>query len=322
MEGIAALGLDTSQLLVEVGIDPKDLDDPDARISRAKAARVWQEAARRSGDPDMGLHVAERIQPRAFHVVLYLAMSSRTLREGIGRILRYQRLFGTASRLALEERQSDGFIRLEFGTDEIPLTRHQAEQIAVQLLKYCRWITEEEFDFLEVHFDHPAPDDTSEHSRIFRCPVYFDAEVAGLLLSGRDLDRPSMHADERLARAHEQFAAESLRELGLPAFAREVEASLIPVLEMGQLDLRSAAVRLRMSPRTLQRRLTEEGTSYREVVDRLRQRVTMRHLSRNGPPIDEVAYLAGFSDSSAFYRAFKRWTGKTPSEYRARSAAG
>jgi AraC-like DNA-binding protein len=317
LDGFSELGLKPARLLEAAGVDPEIIEDPDARIPRQHTTRVWAEAARLLNDPDMGLHVAELIEPRAFNVAVYLAMSSRTLREGITRLLQYQRLAASGGRLVLEDREGGGFVRLAFGSDEAPETRDQREHMAVMLLKYCRWITKEKFDFLEVHFHHPRPDQISEHERIFRCPIYFGAHASGLLIASEDLDRPSIHADSRLARHHEEFAAESLRALAGPGFAREVEDSLIPILERGDLDIKRAAARLDLSSRTLQRRLTEEGTSYREVVDGLRRRISLRHLSR-GLPIEEIVYLAGFSDPSSFYRAFKRWTGMTPTGYRTR----
>lgn len=320
LDGFGSLGLQPAELLDAVGVDPKVIEDPDARIPRSLTAKVWIQAANLLNDPDMGLHVAEQIEPRAFNVAVYLAMSSRTLREGVDRLFHYQRLFGTGGRLSLEDREANGFIRLEFGTDDIPETRDQREHLAVMLLRYCRWITDERFDFVEVHFRHSRPDNISEHERIFRCPIYFDAKASGMLIAAADLDRSSIHADPKLARVHEEFAAESLRELGRTGFVREVEDSLIPILELGDLELKTTAERLQTSPRTLQRRLTEQGTSYREVVDGLRRRVTLRHLSRAGLPVEEIVYLAGFADPSSFYRAFKRWTGMTPSEYRAKPA--
>lgn len=320
LEGFDALGLHPGELSRAAGIDPETTREPDVRIPQSAVVRLWLEAAARLQDPDLGLHLGEKIRPRAGNVVQYLAMSSRTLRQGLERLARYQRIVSTESRLRLEQRGAAGFLRIEFGTPEFPEGRHQTEQLCVRLLNFSRWITNRDFDFLEVHFRHPRPNSISEHERIFRCPLHFDAEVTGLAIAGEDLDRPSVHADAELAKAHERWASRHLWDLERGHTVRELKESMLPVLEKGPLDLAAAAGRLSLSPRTLQRRLGEEGTSYREVLDTLRREVALDQLEQDGASIEEIAYLAGFADARAFYRAFKRWTGRTPAEYRAEAA--
>ncbi len=316
LETLEDAGIDAPGLCQACGIDGSLLEDPMGRIPRSRVVRLWEETARRLPDPNLGLHLGERVRPRAANVVTYLMMSSRTLREGLERLVRYQRILGGGSRLKLVEDGENGFVRVEFGSDELPATRDEIEYWTVLLLKYGRWITDLDLGLVEVRFSYPAPPDTREHQRIFGCPLRFDAPEGGLVIESAELDRASVHANPEIARAHEEFAQEYLAGLEDFTTTRKLRELLLAVLDQGPLNLPSVARRLHVSMRTLQRRLRDEDTSYREVVDELRRDVALDRLCKTAAPIQEVAYLTGFAALSPFYRAFRRWTGKTPHEYR------
>ena len=191
----------------------------------------------------------------------------------------------------------------------------------LSIAKYSAFITDLELDLLEVHFRHTGPADVSEHERLFGIRPHFGTENNGLRIASSQLDRRSVHANEEIARAHQAFADEYLSSLDAAATTRRLRELLVSVVEKGPLDLQDAARQLHISSRTLQRRLADEDTSYREVVDELRRDIAFDQLRRTDAPIQEVAYLTGFSALSPFYRAFRRWTGGTPAEYRAAAEA-
>ena len=211
------------------------------RIPRSRVVRLWEETARRLPDPNLGLHLGERVRPRAANVVTYLMMSSRTLREGLERLVRYQRILGGGSRIKLVEDGENGFVRVEFGSDELPATRDEIEYWTVLLLKYGRWITDLDIGLVEVRFSYPAPPDTREHQRIFGCPLRFDAPEGGLVIESAELDRASVHANPDIARAHEEFAQEYLAGLENFTTTRKLRELLLAVLDQGPLNLSTVA---------------------------------------------------------------------------------
>ena len=134
-----------------------------------------------------------------------------------------------------------------------------------------------------------------------------------------DLSRPSQHADESLARVHEEFAERLLSSREAAEVTDRVRRLLAEHLESGVANLSSVARQLGMSARSLQRRLSDEGTNFRELVDRLRCELAREHLERYQTPIAGVAHLTGYSDVSAFTRAANRWFGTPPGRLRQQS---
>jgi len=177
-------------------------------------------------------------------------------------------------------------------------------------------VTALDFRAGEARFRHPALGQRSEYERILRCPVKFECKESELVVSKASLDQPSLHANPEIARFHEEHAARHLADMEDQSTSCKVKTCLMSLLDCGPLELPAVARSLYMSARTLQRRLAHEGTSFNAMLDSLRRELSLHHLEKVDTALAEIAYVAGFSDSSAFSRAVRRWTGKTPLEYR------
>jgi AraC-like DNA-binding protein len=180
-----------------------------------------------------------------------------------------------------------------------------------------RVATGEDWAPLEIRFAHRRPDEVGEHARFFRAPVHFSAGENAMVLAAELLDRPCVRADPALLAVLDRYAADLLARV--PATGRladRARTALVEMLRDGEPGAGRLASRLKMSARSLSRTLAAEGTSYRALLDQIRRETAARHLADDRIAIAEVAFLLGFSDLSAFYRAFKRWTGQTPAEAR------
>lgn len=319
LEAMAEAGFDTAALCAAADLVPGQWAEPEDRVPVDALTRLWHEAERRSADPHLGLHIGERAQPRAITVVSYLLMSSPTVREGLEKVIRYRHLMSQAIELSLVE--IDGGraeLRFDLSDGDLPHTQHQIEYMGVVVAKFNQWLTGRDFRPVETRFRHPAPADTAEHRRVFGAPVVFGADTNCLVVEAAFLSRPSVHADPQMHRLHEEFAQRHLVTLEDRSVVRRVKDELAGLLECGPRDLESIARRLDMSPRTLQRRLAEEGSTFQDALDAVRRDTCLSQLETSNLPVTELVYLAGFAEPSTFYRAFKRWTGQTPAEYRAK----
>jgi AraC-like DNA-binding protein len=172
------------------------------------------------------------------------------------------------------------------------------------------------FRLERVSFRHAAPASTAEHARIFEAPVVFGAPEDALVLPCSLLDEPMPVASERTVRHLDRLLDEMLAELPRrAALGEQVRAALAADLRSGP-TLEGVAARLGTTPRSLQRRLREEGGSFQELLDELRRELSLRYLGEPDLTLAEVAFSLGFAEQSAFHRAFRRWAGTTPAEWR------
>jgi AraC-like DNA-binding protein len=318
VDAAAQAGIESEELYQAVGLDPASLSDPDKRIPNQQLVALYEHAARLTGDDAFGLHVAERISPTAFDVLGYAALNSPTARQALHRLVRYYRIWTDGSKFDLETDATEA--RLTYSMIDPPTGRHECEFTLAITVIGLRSATGTSWTPREVWFQHAPPENTSEHRRIFRAPIRF-AQVSNELFFHRSLlDAPIARADPNLCAVLDRHAEELLAKLGAQGRSQNVVDQVRQILSIalrgGDPGLEAIARQLRMSTRTLQRKLNEKGTSHQDLLDEMRRELSMRYLQEPEIAICEVAYLLGFSESSTFHRAFRRWTGLTPKEYR------
>lgn len=313
---LTQLGLEWKTVLESCGIDPDGLDDPDARVRKDEFDAFWPRAADLTGDSCFGLHLGEHFRPMAVNVLGYLLLSSSTAREGLERVAAYQSVVFDTKWFSLIDRPPFTLTRWEPAQRDPGDEAHQIEYKMMLLLRMLDWVTPVDFRAAEVRLRHLPAGPPEQYERAFGCPVKFQSPHSELVLSKSSLDQPSLDANPELARLHEAHAQRHLSELRDRSVTRRLKQLLMSQLDRGPCDLADAARSLHASPRTLQRRLEEEGKSFRAVLDSLRRELCLQHLEEPDTALAEIAYVAGFSDSSALTRAVRRWTGQTPLEYR------
>lgn len=316
--GLRQAGVDAGPILARVGIDPTVLTDPDARVAHQTVLALWREAVEATGDDDFGLHTAEGLDLSILDVQGYAAMSSATLGEGLERASRLHRLNHDAARVGLFIEEQGAVWRHEL-PNGAPLPRHPAEFVITLALVAARQMTGVAIKPLVALFCHSEPASTAEHRRIFQSKVLFSQEQTAMILPREALFIPCKKADPGLLLVLERHAQDLVNRLPKTnSLVDRVQALLTAELHGGDPSAENIASKLKMSVRTLARRLQERGTSHKLLLDALRKELCERYLEDPQLGIVEVTFLLGFSDTSSFHRAFKRWHNQTPSEYRKR----
>lgn len=309
--------LDVAPLLALMGLDEAAMEEPGRTIGADTWLRLWQAAETLSGDPQLGLHVGEVVRPGKYGVLGYVMMSCETLGESLLRQLRYQDLVGKSGRSELV--QTGDRCELRWHSAMARGSRHVGEEHVASWVAFARWILGTPGrDPVEVQFQHPAPADLSEHQRLFRCPMRFSqphtavAFEPGLLkLPLRDKN-PEMRT--LMDRHAEMLLAQQVQ--GEAALTQEIRETIAKQLADGVPEIEVVAAQLKVQARTLQRRLSQSGTSYKDLVDDVRRRQALKYIADPRLNLPEIAFLLGFSEQSSFQRAFKRWTGLPPGQYR------
>ena len=294
------------------------LEDPSARVSEEAADTTWRLAATLTGDDALGIHFAESLPRGALDLVEYALRSSPALGGGLERLARYGRLL--SDRVAARtHRHRDSLLFLVHDTATTPLYPARAEFALAVALKLARDCTGADITPLRVSFAHPSPGDTSEHRRFFHGRVHFAAGSSSIRFSAADAARPMRGADDALAgivrgRLENALGAQDRSSVG--SMSARVRRLLVEDLGQSALTLDAVAAELAVSRRTLTRRLAEERTSFRHVLDEVRGDFARALLQDRSLSVGDIAFFLQYSEPTAFHRSFRRWTGQTPQAFR------
>jgi len=318
---LARAGVDVHAMLRELAIDPALIADPDARLPAAVVFRAFEAAPGRAHDDLFGLHAGARAPLGAFAVFDVALRNSRTLGEAAERACRYYRLID--DRTEMKVIVDGDLARVTCRNLAMPsVSRTSSELLLATIVTRGRQLAGCEWPMRAVHFVAEGPRDHRAHERFFAAPVRFGQPADELVFDRSWLDRPVLDAEPSLATFFDRHIA-SLgdQDPGGDPFADRVRRAIGAALD-DRPSLARTARQLGVSSRTLQRKLGALGTSYAELVDSVRRTVATRCLETQDVAISEVAYVVGFAEVSAFHRAFKRWTGTTPTEFRRAHRAG
>jgi AraC-like DNA-binding protein len=323
----AYCGADPGEICAAAGVEPEMLKMPDQRIPGALHAAVWREAVKQTGDENFGLHLGEAFNLGTLGIVGYISLNCQTLGETFEKLGRYNQLFCKSAELRFSV--SNGMVLFDCDYNMTgQLQNHLAEELRyavectfVSLLKATIDLTGKSLSLSAVWFQHTPPEDTAEYDRIFQTEVQFLKPINRLIFDASCLDWTVLSSNLALLPLFEQYAEGMMQDLHLiqnstKNYTRRVMQAIAQQLTGDLPTIGAIAQQLTISTRHLQRELQAEGTSFQKLLNTTRKELALQYLKNPTVPIHDIAFLLGFSEPSAFNRAFKRWTGSTPGTYR------
>ena len=303
-------------MLPPVFSEPLEALDPDERLPIVPMLEGLRAAVQITGDPDLGLKAAHEIALGDYGAIEFLVNSAADLRAAIELLGRYLPLVNDALEFTLRVTGDRAEVQLD---SSIVLPRaavdFQSAAFYLATLRRGEHMVDPNY---EAWFTHAAPDQLAEYERTFAPgKLRFGAAWNGFVFDARRLQQPLASADAQLHQVLRKYADVLLAELPkAESLTERVQSLIAGQLASGEPSAERIARTLHMSRRTLTRKLEREGTSFKALLEDTRHRLALRYVSNRELGLTEIAFLLGFSQTAPFHRAFKRWTGQTPLEYR------
>lgn len=309
--------IDPKPVFAQLGIEFSRLSDPQYRVPVVLMTQLWRQAVLLTGDEAFGLEVAQHVSPLTFHGVGFAAMSSRNLQEAVFRIIQNANAVSDVAKLSIQGQQDALWLRFDLREDSPDVAEQAMEAFMASVIFIARHYMHMQPPLQAVHLKRNKPADTGRYEAFFQVPVHFGAECDALVSSLKTLmmlmpvaPAAGDAGSNELTRWREKMQNPDLRWQVMDAIDR-----LLP----DEPRQEKVAQSLNMSVRTLQRRLDAEGSSFQALLDTTRQALAERWLKESRMSIQQVSDALGFANPSAFTRAFRRWRGCAPEQFRASS---
>ena len=312
-----AAGCDSTALLAEVGVDIKSLDGPSTLFPLTLSIYLWKCALKATGDPAFGIKAASHIKSTSFHALSYGIGASSTLKEAFERAERYGQVVSDAVEYEFL-RIGDEYHFVIEPTAKVP--DESVDCLVGAYLRMCRSLIGSDYSPLRIEMRRPRPAAIDDFQTILRAPLYFDAPQTKLIFDVPSIERRLDEGNPELAQVNDAVALKYLSLIDRRNIHARVRDVVIRQLSKGEPSQNEVADVLCMSARTLQRKLGESGDSYAEILEETRRELAIAYLSTAQYSVSDVAFLLGFSATSSFHRAFRRWTGQSPTQWRTRNS--
>jgi AraC-like DNA-binding protein len=310
--------VDPAQVFRAAGINPEPYRDPDSRLRAPAIRKLWEQCIKLTNNPCFAFEVGMAAHPGNLHAVGYAWLASRNVREALERLVRYQRLLSTAVVIRLVEDNVELALVVEASKT---WPQQGVDALTTAVVAMCREISYEEFKPLRVEMTRPQPGCAKQLAKYFSCPVRYGAERTCVVFRRDQAEKFLPRQNPALVRANDETGLCCIAQMDRADVLSRSKLAMIDMLSNGEPSRKALAERLHMSERTLARRLRERGISFRGLLDGVRKELGLGYMEELRHAVTDVAYLLGFSDQSNFARSFRRWTGSTPSQYRASKKA-
>ncbi len=313
VEAIKPYGCDADALFRQAGLEKSAITVPGARYPLAAVNRLWQLAREATGDPCIGLFVGRSLRPTALHALGFAWLASPDLLQGLERMTRYVRIVNSG--LSAEIIVEGDLVRVVRDI-EVAHCDEAVDGFLAAVVKMCRAMSDVEFAPELVTIRHADNGHIDQYIDYFKCPITFGADEDALHFSLATLQAPLPAANLDLAHANDRVAERYLASLDPNLVQDKVREILLDLMPSGKVTQNVVAGQLHRSVSSLQRQLQSEGVSYRQILEDTRRALATQFVREEDYSLSQIAYLLGFSDQANFSRAFKRWTGKTPTGFR------
>lgn len=316
-------GIATDPLVLEAGLQMYQLNRDEGWIPYEGFALLMEAAAREMADPYYGLNLARRTDPREYGALAYIGLSSATLEDALLNLERYLSVETEAWALDLDMQSRSVALHLNPSRPDFYRHVQAAEEHVGAMINAYQFFLAEPLVPQEVHFVHPLEPDRSKAriEELLGCAVRFNQNRGQVILDKKSMLLPIGTADDHLLKILIQHCEQVLKdhEPQLTNLVTEVRQTIATLLPSGRAKADTVATELGLTRRTMHRRLAEQEVSYRELHDTLCHDLAERYITEETLNFQQVAFLLGYADQSAFSVAFKRWTGLSPKEARERS---
>jgi AraC-like DNA-binding protein len=314
-QALRVSGFDPLDELAHVGLDLARVANPEWRISPLDFNALMFHCEELTGNEAFGLLAAERLQPQVLHGLGLGWLASDTVYDGLRRMVRFGKLISTGLELELVE--EGRFTHVLVRPLALENTAWSTRDYAVGMIaRMCQLTLGEFLAPVSVRIERPRPLEPDRWEYALASRVEFDAGMNRITWASSDIMEPLITGDPALARVNDEQTQAYLDSFLINTTSRSVADKIVEHLPDGPPGQQQIADALFISSRTLQRKLKEEGTSFTELLQDTRLQLARKYLRQPNRSVVETAYLLGFSEPSTFSRAFKRWTGQAPGEYR------